>query len=225
MANNTKQADAMVVLKDNLDAMFSDREDVFVAIDLFWYPVKGHPEIVQAPDVMVALGRPKGHRMSYKQWHEENTPPQVVFEVLSDSNTPAEMAEKLAFYERYGVQEYYIYDPDTGRWQGYLRRNDRLVPIEQMVGWVSPLLGIRFELGYQGDPGVYDPEGNRFRPFTLVRRDLQDAIAREEQARLQAQRARFEAEQARRRAEAERKRAKRLEEKLRELGINPDELD
>jgi hypothetical protein len=60
MAQNTKQAEVMMTLKENLDAIFADRDDVFVAIDHFWYPVQGHPEIRQAPDVMVVLGRPKG---------------------------------------------------------------------------------------------------------------------------------------------------------------------
>jgi hypothetical protein len=44
MAQNTKQAEVMMTLKENLDALFADRDDVFVAIDHFWYPVKGHPE-------------------------------------------------------------------------------------------------------------------------------------------------------------------------------------
>ena len=60
MAENTKQAEVMMTIKENLDALFADRPDVFVAIDLFWYPVEGRPDIRQAPDVMVVLGRPKG---------------------------------------------------------------------------------------------------------------------------------------------------------------------
>jgi len=36
----------------------------------------------------------------------------VVFEVLSPSNTQQEMADKRAFYEEHGVEEYYVYDPD-----------------------------------------------------------------------------------------------------------------
>ena len=107
MAQNTKQAEVMMTLKENLDALFADRDDVFVAIGHFWYPVKGHPEIRQAPDVMVVLGRPKRHRGSYKQWEEEDIPPQVVFEVASPGNTQAEWDAKLAFYEQYGVLEYY----------------------------------------------------------------------------------------------------------------------
>ena len=63
---------------------------------------------------MVAFGRPKGYRGSYKQWEEDGIAPQVVFEILSPGNRRDEMVRKFAFYERYGVEEYYIYDPDTG---------------------------------------------------------------------------------------------------------------
>jgi Uma2 family endonuclease len=162
MAQNTKQAEVMMTLKENLDALFADRDDVFVAIDHFWYPVKGHPEIRQAPDVMVVLGRPKGHRGSYKQWEEDNIPPQVVFEVASPGNTQEEWDAKLAFYEQYGVLEYYIYDPETSEWRGYVREGGKLAVIEAMEGWVSPLLGIRFGRGSGTDPGVYAPSGERF---------------------------------------------------------------
>ncbi len=199
MANNTKQAMAMMILKENLDAMFAHRDDVFVAIDHFWYPVEGRPDIRQAPDVMVVLGRPKGHRGSYKQWLEGGVAPQVVFEVLSPSNTLQEMEEKRAFYEQYGVQEYYLYDPETGKWEGMLRQGEQLVPIEPMEGWISPLLGIRFERGSAEDPGVYDTEGNRFRYMVEVREALLEALQRERQ------------------------RAERLAQRLRELDVEVDE--
>jgi Uma2 family endonuclease len=56
---------------------------------------------------MVAIGRPKGRRDSYLQWNEGNIPPQVIFEVLSPGNRAAEMENKFAFYQKYGVEEYY----------------------------------------------------------------------------------------------------------------------
>ena len=92
---------------------------MFVAGDLLWYPVAGDNKTRIAPDALVAFGRPKGDRGSYKQWEEGGMAPQVVFEVLSPGNTRQEMADKLAFYDRYGVEEYYLYDPDHGRLQGW----------------------------------------------------------------------------------------------------------
>ena len=109
---NTKQFRWVSIISNNLDLLFTNVKMVFIAGYLLWYPVEGSPKIRQDPDVMVAFGRPKGHRGSCKQWEENNIAPQVVFEILSPGNTKKEMSKKLLFYDCYGVEEYYIYDPD-----------------------------------------------------------------------------------------------------------------
>ncbi|MGA1134437.1 MAG: Uma2 family endonuclease, partial [Prochlorotrichaceae cyanobacterium] len=146
MADNTKQFRWIVLIKENLDALFAENESVFVAGDLLWYPVEGRPDIRVAPDVLVAFGRPKGDRGSYRQWQEENIAPQVVFEILSPGNTTKEMSRKLLFYNHYGVEEYYIYDPDRNELTGLIRVEGELTPLDDLENWVSPRLGIRFEL-------------------------------------------------------------------------------
>ncbi len=216
MADNTKQLETIVYLYDNLCALFADSEDVFVAADLLWYPVEGRPDIRTAPDVMVVIGRPKGHRGSYKQWEEDNIPPQVVFEVLSPGNRPSELIEKFAFYERYGVEEYYIYDPDRGILEGWLRADGRFSPVREMEGWVSPRLGVRFTLE-DGDLVLYRPDGERFVPYVELHQRL-------EQERLRAEQARWEAEQERQRATEALQRAEKLAQRLRELGIDPEQI-
>jgi Uma2 family endonuclease len=216
MADNTKQLEYIVYLYDNLSALFADREDVFVAADLLWYPLEGHPEICVAPDVFVVFGRPKGHRGRYLQWEEDNIPPQVVFEILSPSNRHAAMVEKSLFYERYGVQEYYMYDPDTGALDGWIRQDGKLARVAQMEGWVSPLLGVRFSVE-NGALVVYRPDGERFVPYVELRR-------RYEQAQREAQQERQRAEQERLRAQEAERRAERLAQRLREMGIDPEQL-
>ena len=161
MADNTEQFEWIVLLKENLECLFAKDENVFVGGDLLWYPVEGHPEIRVAPDVLVALGRPKGRRGSYRQWQENQQPPQVVFEILSPGNTLKEMAKKFQFYDRYGVEEYYIYNPDTNDLAGFQRQNGALTVIEEVSHWVSPRLGIRFELTAE-TLVVYTPDGQRF---------------------------------------------------------------
>jgi len=132
MADNTKQFRWIVLIKENLELLFAEDSQVFVAGDLLWYPVEGHPEIRIAPDAMVVLGRPKGDRGSYRQWEEDNIVPQVVFEILSPGNRVKEMTRKLQFYERYGVEEYYIYDPDDNELAGLERLEGSLELIEEM---------------------------------------------------------------------------------------------
>jgi Uma2 family endonuclease len=109
MSDNTLQFKWIVMIKEGLEAVFRNEPNVFVAGDLLWYPVQEKPKVRRAPDAFVVFGRPKGHRGSYKQWEEEGIAPQVVFEVLSPGNRPAETTRKFRFYERYGVEEYYIY--------------------------------------------------------------------------------------------------------------------
>lgn len=98
MADNTKQFELIVEIKKGLDLLYVNDPQVFIAGDLFWYPVEGQPKIVTAPDVMVAFGRPKGDRGSYKQWEENNIAPQVVFEILSPTNSRIEMSKKTALF-------------------------------------------------------------------------------------------------------------------------------
>ncbi len=43
---------------------------------------------------MVVFGVEKGDRGSYQQWKENNIAPQVVFDILSPSNTFTEMGRK-----------------------------------------------------------------------------------------------------------------------------------
>ena len=65
MAENTLQFEWIVTIKEGLERICFDRDDVFVAGDLLWYPVEGHPEIcVAAPTRLAAFGRPKGYRGS-----------------------------------------------------------------------------------------------------------------------------------------------------------------
>jgi Uma2 family endonuclease len=237
MAENTLQFKWIVVVKEGLEAVFRRDPDVFVAGDHLWYAVEGEPTIRTAPDVMVVFGRPKGYRGSYKQWVEEGIAPQVVFKILSPGNRFGKMLEKFQFYDRYGVEEYYIYDPEDGSLEGWRRGADCLEKIAEMAGFVSPRLGIRFEPAEGPDNlEIIGPDGERFRTYVEVIEQLEAAHQRaEEQSHLaQAERERAEAQsqlaQAEREraeaqshlAQAERERADCLAARLRELGGNPD---
>jgi Uma2 family endonuclease len=161
IADNTKQFRWIVKIKENLEILFASRDDVFVGGNLLWYPLEGSVKTRQAPDVMVVFGRPKGDRGSYKQWQENNISPQVVFEILSPGNRTIEMINKTFFYQRYGVEEYYVYDPDTLELSGFLRSQDSFAEIEEINGWVSPRLGIRFQLTPDTLEISY-PDGRKF---------------------------------------------------------------
>lgn len=164
MAENTRQFRWIVTLAGNLAALFRDRPDVFVCGNQFWYPREGEPDVRVAPDVYVVFGRPKGERSSYRQWEEANVPLTVVFEVLSPGNTGAEIADKQAFYDEYGVEEYYLFDPEANHLHGYIRRGEILARIRKIAGHVSPRLGIHFDLSGP-ELVVRTPDGRPFLTF------------------------------------------------------------
>lgn len=213
MADNTLQFQWIVTLQGGLDAMFRDDPDVFVAGDLLWYPVEGDNTLSVAPDALVAFGRPKGYRGSYKQWEEGGIAPQVVFEVLSPNNRWSEMMDKFQLYERYGVEEYYVFDPDKVVLEGWIRKGDRLVPIENADGWRSPRLGVRFDLS-SGDLQVLQPDGQPFATYV-------ELVDRNDRERRRTEQERHRADQERQRADDERQRAERLAAQLRALGVEP----
>ena len=195
MADSTIQYQWITTIKGGCDALFKDDPNVFIAGDFLWYPVEGSNTISQAPDVLVVFGRPKGDRRSYLQWKENNIPPQVVFEIRSYSDSNTKMNKKRRFYYRYGVEEYYLYEPDKKELSGWQRIEGLLEVIEPMSGWTSPRLGVRFELTEEGLE-LYRPDGQRFLSYLEL----------EEQRELATQR------------------AERLAAKLRELNIDPDSI-
>lgn len=199
MASNTEHYQWIVTIRENLNWFL---EDAFVAGDLFWYPVEGRSDICVAPDVMVALGRPKGKRLSYKQWEENNQAPQVVFEIISPSNTRKEMEQKLLFFERHGIEEYYLFDTERRTLSGLLRGDFGLEHIVDMSSWVSPLLNIRFDMS--GDDLIlHFPDGSPFLTYEAV---LEKAEAAEQKV------------------EAAEQKAAKLAAKLKELGIDPEQI-
>jgi Uma2 family endonuclease len=251
MAENTLQFRWIVTVEGGLESLFAEDPAVFVAGDLLWYPVEGRSKIRTAPDALVAFGRPKGRRGSYKQWEEGGIAPQVVFEILSPGNRFGEMLRKFRFYERYGVEEYYIYNPDDGSLEGYLRARGALRRIPKMAGFVSPRLGIRFEPGEGPDnlriigpderpfatylEAVAQREAERLRAEELAQLAQTERLRAEELAQLAqterlraeeqaqlAQAERLRAEEQAQLAQAERLRAEQMAARLRELGIEPD---
>jgi Uma2 family endonuclease len=211
MADYSRQLVWIVVLYGNLAAQYRDDPEVFVCGNQNWFPREGEPELFKAPDVYVVFGRPKGHRTSWKQWIEGGVPMTVVFEILSPRNTYAEMVDKLQFYDEYGVEEYYVYDPDVNRLFVYIRRQATLCLVRFQGHYISKRLGIRFDLT-GAEMVVYHPDGRRFLTFEELEA---------ERTRLEVERTRLEADRdretslrqkAEQRAQSAEQRATRLAE-------------
>lgn len=236
VANNTKHYELIATTKYGLERAFLNRDDVFVAADLFWYPVEGNPKIAVAPDVMVAFGRPPGARPSYKQWEEDNIPFHVVFEFLSPVNTTKEMVKKAFFFDHYGVEEYYVYDIDTGDLQGFVRYGGKLEEIEtDMRGWISPRLGIRFEVEQiEGEPELvlYYADGARFLSYLEIAETLETVQSELSEAKSELSETKSELNETKHKLSSLEQesagkdaRIQALEEHLRRLGLDAAALE
>lgn len=201
MAENTLQFDVLTTFKWGVESLYQDDRDVFVAGDLLIYPVQGSPKIRQAPDVFVVYGRPKTFRGSYKVWEEELIFPQVVIEVWSPGNSGTLETRKLAFYEKYGAEEYYIIYPGfPSLVKGFLRKGRRLLPVEGMSNFTSPRMQVRFAFTPE-EVKFFEPDGRE--------------IERPDQVKKQR-------DQAEKKLDFMTQRADALAAKLRALGIDPD---
>jgi Uma2 family endonuclease len=223
MAENTEQLRWIILLGENMRLCFPDD---FVATDLLWYPVHGRPDVRAAPDLLVALGRPPGPRLSYRTWREDGVNPQVVMEVWSGSDDAREKAKRLAFFDAHGVEEVYAYDPFSAEFTAWQRRDGHLAEVPVVGSVVSPALGVRFEPG-RPELRVYRPNGARFLSTAehearrkAERQSRLDAEAAARKARLGAEAARADAAAARQaRLEAEAALAA-LRARARALGID-----
>jgi hypothetical protein len=101
--------------------------------------------------------------------------PQVVFEILSESNTIREMQDKLAFYDEHGVEEYYQFDPDTHDLSGWVRKGTAFRRAWKVTdGWTSPRLGVTFKV--EEDLILTKPNGERFLTVAQVNEQRDEAI-------------------------------------------------
>ncbi|MGH7174257.1 MAG: Uma2 family endonuclease, partial [Gemmataceae bacterium] len=125
---------------------------------------------------------------------------------------------------------------------GWRRIEDRLQPIEPMHDWISPRLGIRFDMSGE-ELVVHGPNNEPFLSFVEVKAMQERERHRAERAEVHAREAQRQADEARRQAqdaqqqavEAQRqkdhaqqqtveaqRRAEQLAAKLRALGIDPE---
>ena len=99
------------VLEQALRLFLSEKKDVYLASDLIVYYEEGNPNRRFAPDLMVCFGVENKKRRSYKIW-EEKVVPAVIIEVASEATWQKDVTTKRRLYEKLGVAEYYVIDPE-----------------------------------------------------------------------------------------------------------------
>jgi Uma2 family endonuclease len=210
---------AVVVLRQYLA-----QQQAIVLADQFLYYAQGFPKLRVAPDIMVIWDVPPGSRDNYKTWQESSVPA-VIFEITSEGTRTQDQNHKKTLYEQLEVKEYWLFDP-KGEWipeqlRGYRLQGEQYEPITD--GRSEPLkLRLQIEdtlIGfYREDTGEKLLAPNELvaalRQETQARQNLEQQLALERQ----------NAEQERQAKELAQRHAERLAERLRAMGIDPDEV-
>ena len=114
LPDNPLQARAVVNVRFALQQHFDKAENVVLEGDMFLYYEEGNPAASIAPDIFVVLEHDLGDRPVYKLW-EEGKPPDFALEVISPTSQIRNEIEKRALYERLGIGEYFLFQPDPRR--------------------------------------------------------------------------------------------------------------
>jgi Uma2 family endonuclease len=216
LAETPIHVEAIVLLHQALQDFFKDRPEVFIASDIFWYWEEGNPKARISPDVMVVPGVSKRElyeRRSYFSWIE-GVVPAAVFEMASRRTWKKDVGSKFETYEKLGVKEYFIFDPEFRYLEapllGYRLQGKKYRPISG--GTLESLLGFHLEVDHWTirliDSRTKEPILSRSEAIEKA-----NANAREERRVAAVERKRAEAETGR--AEAEKRRAE-LEKLLHE---------
>lgn len=219
-------------------------EQVFTASDLNLYYDLRHPLWYKRPDWFAVVGVSKLYeqrdlRLSYVIW-QEGVDPFVVVELLSPGTEKEDLGDTLRevnqpptkwqVYEQILRVPYYIvFDRYTNQLRAFQLVADRYGEISLDIPkvWMPSLkLGLGLWQGsYLGIERLwlrwYDELGNWIPNLQELE---QQALVKAEQAQLQLEQERQRAQQAELQLEQERQRAERLAERLRAMGINPEDI-
>lgn len=188
-------------------------QDCAIYSNLNFYRTRNRKEYPIAPDLAVIKGIPFRHVRSWTLW--SNPAPQVVFEILSEETWQKDLEEKPAKYAKMGVLEYFAYDP----YDQPINRNTA----SRLVGWrLNPERHemVKLEMTEQGCLWSAQLDS-----WLVPDQSYLHLYDRSHQLRLTGEQAQAQlAEAGAERAAAAIRQAQVLAEKLRSLGINPDEL-
>lgn len=190
---------------------------VYLASELaVYYPGESH----FAPDLIAILDVPDHKRQKWVV-SDEGRGLDFVLEIHVRGDKHKDYVTNVERYARLGIPEYFLFDPPKQRLLGYRLGADAYEPVLPQGGlWRSEVLdlelsldGERLQFSQPGGGPLLDPT----EWVDKLRAMVDDATRRAEQ---EARRAEEEA----RRADDREQRLARLAAKLRELGVDPDEL-
>ena len=182
---------------------FHQKEDVFLSGNMNLYYEEGNPNKWYAPDLLIAFGVPNHERSSYQIW-KENIFPQVIFEIASDKTWENDVGKKYKDYETFGVEEYYILDPEfaylPAPMLAFHRQGKRLLSVQVTEEKVfSPRLGLEI-VRTKNNFRLFNPQTNKFL-LTLEELEAEKKIFESRAITAEAENEKLKAEIARLKAE------------------------
>jgi len=175
--------------------------------NLNFYQTPDPHEHPLAPDIAVIKGVEYQHLRSWKVGRR-GPAPHVVFEIASDETWRKDVEEKPLLYEQMGVDEYFFYDPDdAAKW----RRRRR-----KLMGWqLNRTTGKMEEMAADREGRLWSQQLESWLVPDGIHLRLSDT---NNQRRLTGEEAAVQEK------EVLAKKAEALIQKLRSLGVNPDEV-
>ena len=185
--------------------------DVYVAMNMFLYYVRGDLSKVVAPDIYVMFGADgKRLRRIWMAWLENDALPGFVLEIGSPSTHEYDAGDKRDIYADMGAGEYWRFDSLGDQFSpvligerlvdGEYERIDVYADESGILRGYSPALGLDLCVLDSGDLRFYDPVGREW----LLSHGEEAAARRRAEAGLREESA------ARERAEAEVRRLREL---------------
>ena len=187
----------LALLVSCLDWLWRDQKDYFIGANLTIYFSRQQLKNrdFRGPDFFLVKNTQNHPRRSWVVWEEDGKYPDLIIELLSTSTAAIDKAFKKTLYEeRFRTQEYFWFSPDTLELAGF----------KLIDGKYKPIKFNNSNLLWSNVLGLYlGLEEDKLRYFDAQER----LVLTPEEVALQEQ-----------------NRSAILAEKLRELGIDPDEL-
>ncbi|PZV05009.1 MAG: hypothetical protein DCF32_11605 [Leptolyngbya sp.] len=123
----------ILLLIQTLEWLWGDRQDfyAFGNLTIYYSPRQLKSEDFRGPDFFVVLGTERRPRKSWVVWEEDGKYPNIIIELLSDSTAKTDRGLKKQIYQdTFRTPDYFWFDPNTLEFQGYHLLDGRYYELE-----------------------------------------------------------------------------------------------
>jgi Uma2 family endonuclease len=188
----------LILMLTCLERLWSHRQDFFAGgnMSIYYSTRQRKSEDMRGPDFFVVLNVDRRERKSWVVWEEDGKYPNFILEILSDSTAQNDRGLKKQLYQDvFRTPDYFWFDPYTLEFKGFKLNYRQYEAIEPNEQ------GWLWSEELQLFLGVFEEQLRFFTPAGKL-------VPTPEEAEIQ-----------------EHQRSQRLMQQLRDLGIDPEELD